>query len=132
MYVSIGIANSVLYTVYLGTTGLPGGNIGMLPILIVLMCLITFGASIAIVLLLKFFKLNINYTKSIIIFHIIYTAVIGRTGFVALFGDWSDPYIQLELSLTGIMLIIFLLSLFIASRLDHRVNKVIEIKKSSI
>lgn len=132
IYILIGIANSVLYTLYLGTTGLPGGNIGMMPILIILVCLITVGASIAIVLLLKFFKLKINYTKAIIIFHIIYTVLIGRTGFVALFGDLSDPYIQLEIWLTGIMLVIFLLSLFIAIRLDNRVNKVIEIERSSI
>lgn len=82
MYLLIGIANSVLYTLYLGTTGLPGGDIGMIPILIAISYLITVGASIAIVILLEFLKLNINYTKSIIIFHILYIVIIGWTGFV--------------------------------------------------
>lgn len=123
VYILIGIANAVLYTLYVGTTGLPGGSIGMIPIAIAIECLITVGASIAIVLLLEFFKLNINYTKSIIIFHIIYIAIIARTGFVSLFGDWSDPYIQLDIWLIGIMLVIFLLSLFIAISLDNRIEK---------
>ncbi|SCY98939.1 hypothetical protein [Flavobacterium caeni] len=79
-YLLIAILNSLIFNAYLKSTGLPGGAVGMIPLVVMLFSLITFITSLIIFLILLKQKINLNSTKYILLYQSIYLIVLIVAG----------------------------------------------------
>ncbi|GAB5400121.1 MAG: hypothetical protein Aureis2KO_17060 [Aureisphaera sp.] len=118
IYVILGVTYAILFSIYLSFSSLPGGEVGMMPILILMVCAITIVISTIILLLLKLFKYNLSYTKAVVLFFIVYFLLVGYEVVENLIEDWNDPYVQINISLIVIALILWFASMLITRRLD--------------
>jgi len=75
LYFSIGILNMIIFIKYLESTGLPGGQVGMIPIGLMLGSLISLIISIIIYYLLRL-KIKINTINSILLYEFIFLLVL--------------------------------------------------------
>lgn len=79
IFISIGLANSILFIIYMSLANLPGGEVGMMPFAI----LIEFGFSAVITIIIYLFsKLikELNLIKLVLIYHIIYFGLLISKG----------------------------------------------------
>ena len=79
-YLLIAILNSLIFNAYLKSTGLPGGEVGMIPLVVMLFSLITFITSLVVFLILLKQKINLNSTKYILLYQFIYFIVLIFAG----------------------------------------------------
>ena len=107
---------------------MPGGDIGMLPILIMILCLITTGISLAIAILFHFMKKALNFLKAILVYHLIYFGITGYETFGSVLLDWRDPHVQLNLWMLLISLALLIFSILIAIYLDKSKKNRIQIE----
>jgi hypothetical protein len=128
LYILIGISNLSFVNIYLSTSILPGGDIGMLPILIMILCLITTGISLAIVIIFHFLKKPLNYLKAILVYHLIYFGITGYETFGSVLQDWKDPHVQLNLWMLLISIIILIFSILISIYMDKSNKRTLKIK----
>ena len=71
IYIAIGTTNIIAFTLYLQSTGLPGGEIGMIPIMLIVGLLFTTILSIIIYLIISY-KTNYSISYAVVIYQIIY------------------------------------------------------------
>lgn len=79
-YLLIAILNSLIFNSYLKSTGLPGGEVGMIPLVVMLFSLITFITSLIIFLILLKRKIKLDSTKYILLYQSIYLVVLIVAG----------------------------------------------------
>jgi hypothetical protein len=75
IYVAIGTTNIIAFTLYLQSTGLPGGEIGMVPYMLVIGLLITTIFAIIIYLIISY-KTNYSISYAVVIYQIIYVLIL--------------------------------------------------------
>lgn len=85
LYLFIGVLNTMIFIRYLESTGLPGGEVGMAPMGIMLGSLISLIISISIYYLIRL-KIKLNKIKSILLYEIIYLLIL-----IFAFGG-TDPF----------------------------------------
>jgi hypothetical protein len=119
VFILIGILNFFGFIIYLSSTNLPGGEVGMIPLGIALVSLITAIISIAFILLISL-KLNISFLISILIYHIIY--------FILLIYNGLNPFAETESENIDISIIIIALIIGIGIIVINRLSKRMNIK----
>ncbi|MDX1752074.1 MAG: hypothetical protein R3259_02735 [Salinimicrobium sediminis] len=75
IYISMGILNTLIFIRYLESTGLPGGEIGMAPMGIILGSIFSLVISVIIYYLLQL-KIKFNAIKSILLYEVIFLLVL--------------------------------------------------------
>src|SRR5690349_8720751 len=96
VFIGLGFLNSWIFALYLPTTGLPGGEVGMAPILIGIDSLITVIISTLIYLLIRN-KINLTITKAILMYQIIYLLTLVFSGVSPLDINMNNDYGRLTL-----------------------------------
>lgn len=77
--ISIGFLNTLLFTIYLTTTDLPGGEVGMAPFVIAIESLIAIFFSSVIYLLVRI-KNDISLIKTVLIYQIVHFLILMISG----------------------------------------------------
>lgn len=92
--IGIAILNVAIFIEYLSNTGLPGGEVGMAPFLVMLESLIAIVGSIVIYLLIRN-RIEVTVTKTILIYQAIYLLTLIFTGQNPFDSDSSDVFVKL-------------------------------------
>jgi hypothetical protein len=116
------IINAILVGAYLSTSGLPGGNVGMLPLLILLAAIITIPISLLILYMIRLRKV-IEIGQSIIANNFIYISVLVYFGINPFYSELGQEYAKLDFI---ILLISFMSSgiSFIVFKIFNKVGSV--------
>jgi hypothetical protein len=116
------IINAILVGAYLSTSGLPGGNVGMLPLLILLAAIITIPISLLILYMIRLRKV-IEIVQSIIANNFIYISVLVYFGINPFYSELGQEYAKLDFI---ILLISFMSSgiSFIVFKIFNKVGSV--------
>lgn len=116
------IINPILVGAYIGTSGLPGGNVGMLPLLILLASIITIPISLLILYLIRLRKV-LEIGLPIMLNNFIYITVLVYFGINPFYSELGQEYAKLDFI---ILLISFMSSgiLFIVFKIFNKVGSV--------
>ena len=117
-YFIIGVANTILTEIYIPIAHLPGGDVGMMSILIAVGSLIFLALALVIVIAVTLLKLKLTYVKGIIVYFAIYFILTGFEAINNIFDDLETAYLQLNVVLLLIPLLLGIISILIAKRLD--------------
>jgi len=112
----MGILNTLIFIRYLDSTGLPGGEIGMAPMGIILGSIISLIISIIIYYLLQL-KIKLNAIKSILLYEVIFLLVLilafgGMNPFEKEITNYKNITLWIYLTsfiTTGIMIISYII-----------------------
>ena len=91
IFLGIGILNTVAFTVYLSTTGLPGGEVGMAPLLIVMESGIAIVLATVTYLLIRN-RIEVTTIKTILTYQVIYFLTLIFSGVNPLDNDLTDTF----------------------------------------
>ena len=121
----------ILINLYLKPSSLPGGDVGMLSILMIILSLICTGISLIIVVLFHFLGRALNTLKAVLLYYLIYFGIFGYEILGALFKDWNDPHVQLDLYMLFIALLLLIISVLLAIYSDKNYKTTITIQSES-
>ena len=79
IFIGIGILNTVAFTVYLSTAGLPGGEVGMAPLLIVMESGIAIALATVTYLLIRN-RIEVTTIKTILTYQVVYLLTLIFSG----------------------------------------------------
>jgi len=96
IFLGIGILNTVAFTVYLSTTGLPGGEVGMAPLLIVMESGIAIVLATVTYLLIRN-RIEVTTIKTILTYQVIYLLTLIFSGVNPFDNDLTDTFKTLTL-----------------------------------
>ena len=91
IFIGIGILNTVAFTVYLSTTGLPGGEVGMAPLLIVMESVIAIALATVTYLLIRN-RIEVTTIKTILTYQLIYFLTLILSGINPFDSDLTDTF----------------------------------------
>jgi hypothetical protein len=91
IFIGIGILNTVAFTVYLSTTGLPGGEVGMAPLLIVMESVIAIALATVTYLLIRN-RIEVTTIKTIMTYQLIYFLTLILSGINPFDSDLTDTF----------------------------------------
>ena len=91
IFFGIGILNTVAFTVYLSTTGLPGGEVGMAPLLIVMESVIAIALATVTYLLIRN-RIEVTTIKTILTYQLIYFLTLILSGINPFDSDLTDTF----------------------------------------
>jgi hypothetical protein len=91
IFIGIGILNTVAFTVYLSITGLPGGEVGMAPLLIVTESGIAIALATVTYLLIRN-KIEVTTIKTILTYQVIYFMTLILSGVNPFDSDLTDTF----------------------------------------
>jgi hypothetical protein len=121
MFIVIGILNTIVFTIYLGTTGLPGGEVGMLPLLIALESGITISLATLTYFLIRN-KIEVTTIKTILIYQLIHVLTLISLGANPFESESTNNYVSLN-QWTYLISFLVTVSLIITTKLVNRLNK---------
>ena len=117
----IGFLNTIIFIEYLKTTNRSGGEVGMMPIGIMIACGITLIFSSLVIGILKT-KKNVSLNSSILIYHIIYFVVILYFG-IELPELTNFSFKNIDLFIILIALFVWILAIAIAKLWKKNIAK---------
>ncbi|MBX2967128.1 MAG: hypothetical protein KF845_13360 [Cyclobacteriaceae bacterium] len=91
LFIGIGILNTIAFTFYLSTTGLPGGEVGMAPFLIAMESGIAIVLSTVIYLLVRN-RFKVTTIRIILIYQVIYLLTLIFSGVNPFDGDLTATF----------------------------------------
>jgi hypothetical protein len=91
IFIGIGILNTVAFTVYLSSTGLPGGEVGMAPLLIVMESGIAIALATVTYLLIRN-RIEVTTIKTILTYQVIYLLTLILSGVNPFDSDLTDTF----------------------------------------
>jgi hypothetical protein len=91
IFIGIGILNTVAFTVYVSTTGLPGGEVGMAPLLIVMESGIAIALATVTYLLIRN-RIEVTTIKTILTYQVIYFMTLILSGVNPFDSDLTDTF----------------------------------------
>ena len=91
IFLGIGILNTVAFTVYLSTTGLPGGEVGMAPLLIVMESGIAIALATVTYLAIRN-RVEVTTIKTILTYQVIYLLTLIFSGVNPFDNDLTDTF----------------------------------------
>ena len=107
IFIGIGILNTVAFTVYLSTTGLPGGEVGMAPLLIAMESGIAILLATVTYLLIRN-RIEVTAIKTILTYQVGYLLTLISSGVNPFDSDLTDVFKTLTM---WIYLISFLVTI---------------------
>ena len=124
VYIAISFVHPILIAGYLAFSDLSGGEVGMLPILILLLGFVTTGGAALVLLLLHLFRVLPNYSWAVVIYFVIYFLGIGSEYLNSLLSEnWSHPGTQLAFWLIIIGLVVMYLGILFARLLERSAKR---------
>ncbi|WP_155960731.1 hypothetical protein [Flavobacterium daejeonense] len=114
------IINPILVGVYLDISGLPGGNVGMLPLLILIAVIITIPISLLILYVIRLRK-AIEIGQSIMVNNFIYITVLVYFGINPFYSELGQEYAKLDFIILLISLISSVIS-FVVFKIFNKVG----------
>lgn len=115
------IINPILIGAYLGTSGLPGGNVGMLPLLILLAAIINIPISLLILYVIRLRK-AIEIGQSIMVNNFIYITVLVYFGINPFCSELGQEYAKLDFIILLISVISSIIS-FVVFKIFNKVGR---------
>jgi hypothetical protein len=91
IFIGIGILNTVAFTVYLSTTGLPGGEVGMAPLLIVIESGIAIALATVTYLLIRN-RIDVTTVKTILTYQVAYLLTLVFSGVNPFDNELTDVF----------------------------------------
>jgi hypothetical protein len=107
IFLGVGLLNTIIFTVYLRNTGLPGGEVGMFPLLIAMESGVAIVLSIVTYLIFRN-RIEVTTIRTILTYQVVYFLTLIFSGVSPFDNDLTDVFKTLTL---WIYLISFLLTI---------------------
>jgi hypothetical protein len=108
IYVVIGILNTAIFIQYLKTTGLPGGEVGMAPFIVMIDSLIALVIAIIGYCLISL-KVQLNLIYSVLVYQLTYLLILlGYEGVNPFIHNFNDPFEQIDLAIVLISFVVII------------------------
>ena len=107
LFIGVGLLNTLIFTVYLSNTGLPGGEVGMFPLLIAMESGIAIVLSTVIYLVIRN-RIEVTSIRTILTYQVVYFLTLILSGVSPFDNDLTDVFKTLTL---WIYLISFLVTI---------------------
>lgn len=96
IFIGAGLLNTIIFTVYLSNTGLPGGEVGMFPLLIAMESGIAIVISTVTYLLIRN-KIEVTTIRTILIYQVVYLLTLFVSNINPFDSDLTDVFKTLTL-----------------------------------